>query len=43
VLPGSTGSGGAVMSWFFLYSSPDCVDSVLAVVSLSRFAFGTES
>jgi hypothetical protein len=43
VEPGSTGSGGAVMSCFSLYSGLACVASVLTVVSLPRLALGTES
>jgi hypothetical protein len=31
VVPGATGSGGAVMSWLCRYSSPDWVASVFTV------------
>lgn len=41
VLPGTVGSGGAVISWFFLYSSMDWDASVLTgygfVSRASRF------
>lgn len=43
MVPGAIGSGGAVISWLFLYSSPDWLASVFTLVFFPKFALGTES